>query len=94
MVLDKLEQASGLSIRSIRVDGGVANNKALMQKLSNLLGKDLYLSEVEELSALGALAVVTGVPFQQEYHHVISKYDDAELKRYFKWKNKMQEEFE
>ncbi|WNN67625.1 FGGY-family carbohydrate kinase [Lactococcus lactis] len=92
MVLNKMEQVSGLDIRSICVDGGVTKNRALMQKLSNLTGRELYVSEVEELSALGTLTMIKGIPIQQKYDHIFPKYDQVEQKRYTAWENKMLEE--
>ena len=53
-------EADGGSIASLRVDGGMANNDYVMQKLSDLLNLDVLRPELTETTALGA-AYVAGL---------------------------------
>lgn len=45
---------SGVLLQELRVDGGPTKNKFLMQFQSDLLQKDVVVSDIEEVSALGA----------------------------------------
>tara|TARA_B110000858_G_scaffold115070_1_gene131533 strand:+ start:52677 stop:54176 length:1500 start_codon:yes stop_codon:yes gene_type:complete len=53
-------EADGGNIASLRVDGGMANNNYVMQKLSDLLNLDVLRPELTETTALGA-AYVAGL---------------------------------
>jgi glycerol kinase len=53
-VLDAMEKDSGISLRSLRVDGGAVRNEFLMQFQSDLLGVDVERPAVNETTALGA----------------------------------------
>lgn len=53
-------QADGGAVESLRVDGGMANNDYVMQKLSDLLDIDVLRPELTETTALGA-AYVAGL---------------------------------
>jgi len=53
-------EADGGTIASLRVDGGMANNDYVMQKLSDLLNLDVLRPELTETTALGA-AYVAGL---------------------------------
>ena len=45
---------SGISLKELRVDGGPTKNRFLMQFQSDLLQKEVVVSDIEEVSALGA----------------------------------------
>ncbi|GAB2027411.1 FGGY-family carbohydrate kinase [Lactovum odontotermitis] len=56
LVLDVMEEVSGSSPHQLRVDGGVTKNRYLMQLLAALCEKEVWVSGVEELSAIGVVA--------------------------------------
>lgn len=49
-----IKEESGISIKELRVDGGPTKNSYLMQFQSDMLGIPVQVSEVEELSGMGA----------------------------------------
>ena len=49
-----MERDSGVSITSLRVDGGMIRNRALMQFQADMLGVDVLLPHTAETTALGA----------------------------------------
>ncbi|MDN5758449.1 MAG: glycerol kinase GlpK [Tomitella sp.] len=53
-VLEAMQADAGIELRSLRVDGGAANNDFLMQFQSDILGVDVDRPEVTETTALGA----------------------------------------
>ncbi|RUL56930.1 glycerol kinase GlpK [Lysinibacillus antri] len=53
-VLDAMEKDSELSLKSLRVDGGVVKNNLLMQFQSDLLAVPVERPEINETTALGA----------------------------------------
>lgn len=53
-VLDTMVKDSGIDIPTMRVDGGAANNNFLMQFQSDILGKTIDRSKINETTALGA----------------------------------------
>lgn len=53
-VLDAMVTDSGLSIASLRVDGGASNNEYLMQFQSDLLQREIERPSLTETTALGA----------------------------------------
>lgn len=59
-VLEAMEKDSGTKIRELRVDGGPTRNEYLMQIQSSLSDVRVAISDVEELSALGA-AYLAGI---------------------------------
>ncbi|HNG90528.1 MAG TPA: glycerol kinase GlpK, partial [Saprospiraceae bacterium] len=52
-VLDVMERDSGISLRTLRVDGGMVRNNFLMQFQSDLLGVRVERPVVQETTALG-----------------------------------------
>ena len=59
-----MEKASGISLRSLKVDGGATANNLLMQFQSDLLGVPVDRPQVTETTALGAAylaGLATGV---------------------------------
>ena len=63
-VLGAMEKASGISLRSLKVDGGATANNLLMQFQSDLLGVPVDRPQVTETTALGAAylaGLATGV---------------------------------
>lgn len=64
-VLDAMEADSGISLKTLRVDGGAVKNNFLMQFQSDLLDVPVERPEINETTALGAaylagIAVATG----------------------------------
>lgn len=59
-VMDAMQKDSGMQIRELRVDGGPTKNGFLMQMQSDMSDVIVAISEVEELSALGA-AYLAGI---------------------------------
>ncbi|SDE29728.1 glycerol kinase [Paenibacillus sp. UNCCL117] len=53
-VTSVMEEDSGLTLRTLRVDGGAVRNNFLMQFQSDLLGTDVERPAVNETTALGA----------------------------------------
>ncbi|WP_183041001.1 glycerol kinase GlpK [Salipaludibacillus neizhouensis] len=53
-VLELVEEESGIKIKEIRADGGAASNQFLMQYLADLLGINVIVSDMNELSTLGS----------------------------------------
>lgn len=58
-VVDEMERVSHLPIKHIKVDGGMTKSDLLMQLMADILERDIVVSAIEELSALGVLAFVT-----------------------------------
>ncbi len=61
-VVQAMEQDTGIKVQTISADGGATKNSYLMQFQSNILDARLLVSEVEELSGLGA-AYMAGFSF-------------------------------
>lgn len=59
-VLQTMQHTSGIGIKELRVDGGAAQNKYLMQFQSDISNIDVLAADVEELSGLGA-AYMAGI---------------------------------
>ena len=55
-----MEQDTGIPMRELRVDGGPARNRYLMQFQSDISGKTLKIPQAEELSGIGA-AYMAGI---------------------------------
>ncbi|MBD1382283.1 glycerol kinase GlpK [Metabacillus arenae] len=53
-VLDAMEADSGISLKTLRVDGGAVKNNFLMEFQSNILGVPVERPEINETTALGA----------------------------------------
>lgn len=58
-VIEVMEEVTQQKIATVKVDGGVTRNTQLMKMLADLLEKKIIINNVEELSALGALAIFT-----------------------------------
>lgn len=57
-LVQRMVDSSGIPVQNIRVDGGPTRNRYLMQFQSNITGAKLLVSEIEELSAMGAAMAV------------------------------------
>ena len=55
-----MEQDTGIPMKELRVDGGPAGNRYLMQFQSDISGKKLRIPAAEELSGIGA-AYMAGI---------------------------------
>jgi glycerol kinase len=53
-VLDAMEQDSGVTLKALKVDGGMVYNNTLMQFQSDVLGVPVIRPQVAETTALGA----------------------------------------
>ncbi|CAM3811132.1 glycerol kinase GlpK [Aquirufa aurantiipilula] len=53
-VLEAMEKDAGISISSLRVDGGMVVNQLLMQFQSDILGQEVICPKIIETTALGA----------------------------------------
>ncbi len=53
-VIIAMEKDADVSLKSLMVDGGISNNKFVMQMLSNLLNKNVEIIGLPDVSALGA----------------------------------------
>jgi len=53
-VLDAMESESGISLTTLRVDGGAVANDLLMQMQSDILGTPVIRPKVQQTTALGA----------------------------------------
>ncbi len=53
-VLEMMKTGAGVAPRSILADGGATANAFLMQSVADICGLDVEVSDVAELSALGA----------------------------------------
>nr|CCD14950.1 unnamed protein product [Trypanosoma congolense IL3000] len=53
-VVGSMKRDAGLSLTSLRVDGGLTKNGLLMEIQSNLLGVDILVPSMHETTALGA----------------------------------------
>jgi glycerol kinase len=63
-VLDAMETDSGISLKSLKVDGGMVHNDTLMQFQADILGVPVIRPKVAETTALGAAyaaGLATGV---------------------------------
>ncbi|OEF96620.1 glycerol kinase GlpK [Desulfuribacillus alkaliarsenatis] len=59
-ILDSMEADSGITLQSLRVDGGAANNNFLMQFQADMLNVPIERPVVTEITALGA-AYLAGI---------------------------------
>jgi len=53
-LIDLMINEGGIQLRELRVDGGPTRNNFLMQFQSDMLGREVVRSTIEEVSALGA----------------------------------------
>lgn len=59
-VMTIMEQDSGIQLRQLKVDGGITDNRFVMQFLTDLLGVDVVNIGIPDVSALGA-ALLAGL---------------------------------
>lgn len=59
-VVECIEESTGLKIEKIKADGKATENQLLMQFQSDILGKEIEISRVQEASAYGA-ALLSGL---------------------------------
>ena len=98
-VLDAMQQDSGVTLQTLKVDGGASANNLLMQFQSDLLGVNIQRPVVQETTALGA-AYLAGlaVGFWEDENDVTKNWaldreftpamDTAEAdKRHSRWKD-------
>lgn len=91
-VIDSMETVSKTKIQTVKVDGGMINNRILMEQLAVLLNKNLELNAVEELSAIGCLKL-TGTELSSELFDVetIQAVEVPSLEeKYQKWLSLLQ----
>ena len=64
-VLDAMQKDSGTAISQMKCDGGMTRNRFLMQFQADILGRELYVSDFPDVTALGsamAAAHALGAP--------------------------------
>lgn len=91
-----MEEASGILVEELRVDGGPTKNGYLMQFQSDQLGIPVRIPEAEELSGIGA-AYAAGIAlgiFNQKIFDKMQRTsytskieEDIRRQRYEGWKN-------
>jgi len=59
-VVEAMEQDSGIALKTLRVDGGMVQNRLLMQFQADILDREVVLPAVQETTSLGA-AYVAGL---------------------------------
>lgn len=95
-ILDAMAKDCGIPLQSLRVDGGMTENKLLMQTQADLIGMKIVKPKMAETTALGA-AMMAGyavgvwdlerVDVQMETVLIKPKIDENEKDmRYSKWK--------
>ena len=95
--LEDLEKNKNTKYNEIFIDGGMVNNKSLIQLLSNILNKKIYISKFEDMSAYGALIMgLLGMnikkklkdvsKFKKKYIEYRPIKNNHDIKIYKKWK--------
>jgi glycerol kinase len=70
-----MEKDSGISLESLRVDGGMVKNELLMQFQSDILNREVVRPAVQETTALGAAyAAGLAVGFFSDLDELRSKW--------------------
>ncbi|MDT0677632.1 FGGY-family carbohydrate kinase [Autumnicola musiva] len=59
-VINAIEKEKGVSLKELKVDGGMTGNRFLLQYLSNVLGKNVVNIGISDVSAYGA-ALISGL---------------------------------
>lgn len=57
-VIDEFEKNDGLQLKELHVDGGSSKNSEFMQLISDITKKTIVCGQVEEVSAMGTLAIL------------------------------------
>ncbi|MDR2977317.1 MAG: glycerol kinase [Streptococcaceae bacterium] len=89
-VLHRMEEVSGIPVKVVKVDGGVSKNAGLVQKLANLLAKELQVGETEELSALGALKTGNKIEILLNDKIYLPQEDKLLDERYSRWLSQLE----
>jgi len=63
-LLHAMKRDSGLTLTSLRVDGGMAANKIFLKSLSDIIDLPLFKTEINEITALGA-AIIAGIRMKE-----------------------------
>lgn len=85
-VLNEMESVSGISIKSIFVDGGPVKNKRFMQLLSDVTQKEIVVGQFEETSAYGTLSLYLERSAEKVTQVTYSPVNSYE-KEYIKWED-------
>lgn len=85
-VLIEMEAVSGVSIKSIFVDGGPVKNQNFMQLLSDVTQKEIVVGQFEETSAYGTLSLYLQRPVEKVSQVTYSPLISFE-KEYLKWED-------
>jgi glycerol kinase len=105
-VVEAMEKDSGISLESLRVDGGMVKNELLMQFQSDILNREVVRPAVQETTALGAAyAAGLAVGFFSDLDELRSKWavdrtwkprvEEAERENlYRQWKKAVTRSFE
>jgi glycerol kinase len=74
-VVEAMEKDSGISLESLRVDGGMVKNELLMQFQADILNREVVRPAVQETTALGAAyAAGLAVGFFSDLDELRSKW--------------------
>ncbi len=89
-ILDAMQGDSGKTLRALKVDGGVTQNRFLMQFLADTIGREVRVAAMAETTALGAALLARktlGLPAEppakgaQTYRPTMKKAQRDALKR-------------
>lgn len=80
-VLNAMVSDTGISIKEVKTDGGPSRNKYLMQFLAETSRKSVYVSSVEELSAIG-VAYMSGISLGLYKQEELFKQNRYEVNEY------------
>lgn len=98
-ILTAMEEDTGIPLKKLMVNGGMASNQFLLQLTANLLGKTLGVKEMPDISALGA-AYLAGLrsgiyrdpahlqKFAKERFEIIPNQKNAKItEAYHRWRS-------
>ncbi|WP_265456444.1 FGGY family carbohydrate kinase [Enterococcus sp. HY326] len=83
-VIDAFEESCGVTLAELHVDGGASKNPLLMQLLSDITQKTIISGEVEEISAVGTLAIIGETMQNAAINHKFEPVGEFEAE-YQKW---------
>lgn len=84
-VIDEFEKNDGIILKQLFVDGGASKNPKFMQLLSNIVQKIIIVSEIEEVSAIGTVAIVEENKTETGNRIVYTPQEDIYNQEYNEW---------
>lgn len=85
-VLDAMEKSTETEITELKVDGGASKNEALLQLLADVLQKRIIVSDIEEMSAFGALKMAVELNIKSKNPKIVEPKEERE-EEYKEWFN-------